>query len=172
VFAARALLTLRVWLGVAATAVAFATIVSAAPAEAQTVTVSLSPTLADTVAAVADLTGASRTFYHTLSVSLTGCDKTDGGTKTCRVYMSASPASSSLVSSLSWGTTQADCTNTVQSGTTPTTTRAAAAILSKTESPKFPKASATIYLCYTATLSWSVAPQRFAPNFYFTVIRQ
>ena len=169
-FAARALLALRVWFGVAATTVAVATVVSAAPAEAQTVTVSLSPTLVDTVAAVADLTGTSSTFYHTLTVSVTGC--VNGSGSRCRVYMSASPVSSSLVSTLRWGTTQAGCTNTVQSGTTPTTSNSGAAILSKNESNGSPNASVTIYLCYVATLSWSVAPQRFAPNFYFTVIRQ
>ena len=167
-FAARALLALRVWFGVAATTVAVATVVSAAPAEAQTVTVSLSPTLVDTVAAVADLTGTSSTFYHTLTVSLTGC--VNGANSRCRVYMSASPVSSSLVSTLRWGTTQAGCTNTVQSGTTPTTS--GTFILSKNESNGSPNASVTIYLCYVATLSWSVAPQRFAPNFNFTVIRQ
>lgn len=169
-FAARALLALRVWFGVAAAAVAFTTVVSAAPAAAQSVTVSLSPTLADTVAAVADLTGTSTSFYHTLTVSVTGC--ANGSGSRCRVYMSASPVSSSLVSTLRWGTTQAGCTNTVQSGTTPTTSNSGAAIYSRNESNSSPSGSTTIYLCYVATLAWSVAPQRFAPNFYFTVIRQ
>lgn len=141
-----------------------------ASAGAQTVTVALSPTLADTVAAVANLTGSASTFYHTLAVSITGCG--NGFGSACRVYMSASPASSSLVTNLRWGTTQAGCTNTVQSGTTPTTTNSAAAIFSKGESNTVPNGSTTIYLCSDATLSWTVAPQRFAPNFYFTVIRQ
>lgn len=145
-------------------------LVPMASVRAQTVTVALSPTLADTVATVADLTSSTRTFYHTLAVSITACG--NGSGTVCRVYMAASPASSSLVTNLRWGTTQAGCTNTVQSGTTPTTTNAAAAIFTMSESNTTPNGNTTIYLCYDATLSWTVAPQRFAPNFYFTLIRQ
>ena len=155
---------------VAAMVLGAAASMPSATAGAQTVTVALSPTLADTVAAVADLTGSASTFYHTLAVSITGCG--NGSGTVCRVYMAASPASSSLVTNLRWGTTQAGCANTVQSGTTPTTTNSAAAIFSMGESNTTPNGNATIYLCYEAALSWTVAPQRFAPNFYFTLIRQ
>jgi hypothetical protein len=143
---------------------------------AQTVTAALSPTQADTVATVATLTGTASTFYHTLSISVSECTVTNTKkTLACNVYMSASPVSSTLVSNLRWGPTRAGCTKTVASGTTPPTNGAGAAnvlVLAVTESGTVPSGSTTIYLCYKATLSWSVAPQRFAPSFYFTVIRQ
>lgn len=141
-------------------------------AHAQTLTVTPSTSSVDTLATIADLTGATTTFRKAFTISLTGC--VNGTGTTCRVFMSARPKSGfGTLSNARWSAAS-DCSSptAIPIGTSPASS-GTTWVLSVSEGGGGGRSgSRTIWVCYDAALSWSTAAQNFVYELYFRRVRQ
>lgn len=141
-------------------------------ARAQTLTVTASTSSVDTLATIADLTGATTTYRKAFTVALTRCSNGPGST--CRVFMSAQPKSGfGTLSNARWSAA-ADCSaaTAIPIGTSPASS-GTTWVLSVDESNNPGRSgSRTFWFCYDAALSWNTPPQDFVYELYFRRVRQ